>query len=155
MSFRSGFRIHKLDFKFISWIWKSFRNDLSTWCSCFQVVIISLFQLQFAHCLKRWTHNFPSFETIYSMYKMDSVNCSKFVLKVKVYIVIRFLSSKFPYNWILLHVSFPMFSYLLSYCIMVISHFPNSWYPRLVFPHGSWVLTHLFPHLTFSWSFKF
>ena len=143
-----------MDFEIISWISKSFRNDPPAWCSCLQIVITSSFQLQFVHHLKHWTYKFPSFETIYSMYKMDSRKCSKFVHKFRVYITIRFLSSKFPCNWILLHASFPMFSYLLSYYIMVIFHLPNSWYPRLAFAYNPWVLTHLFPHLALSWSFK-
>ena len=154
VSFWSGFRIHKLNFEIISWISKSFRNDPPTWCSCLQMAITSLFQLQFANRLKRWTPDFPSFETIYSMYTMDSKKCSKFSLKFRVYNVIRFLSSKFPCSWILLHASFPMLSCLLSYSIMVISHLPNSWYPCLAFPHGPCVLTHLFPHLTIFLFFK-
>ena len=144
----------KVDFEFLSWISKSFRNDPSTLYSCFQITITSLFQLRFAHRLKRWIPDFPSFKTIYSMYTMDSIKCSKFVLKVKVYNAIKFLSSKFPCSWILLHTSFSMFSCFLSYSIMVIYHLPNSWYPHLTFPFGSWVLTHLFHHLAIFWSFK-
>ena len=140
-----------MDFEFIS---KLFRNDPSTWCSGLQMTITSSFQLWFAHRLKHWTSDFPSFETIYIMYKMDSRKYSKFFLKVRVYNVIRFFSSKFPCSWILLHASFPMFSCLLSYYIMVIFHLPNSWYPRLAFAYNPWVLTHLFPHLALSWSFK-
>ena len=143
-----------MDFDFISWILKSFWDDPSALCNCFQMVITSLFQLRFAHYLKRWTPNFRWFKMIYGMYKMDSEKWSKFVLKVKAYITIRFLSFKFPCSWILLHASFPMFFCLLSYSIIVISHLPNSWYPRLTFPHIPWVLTYLFPHLTLSWSFK-
>ena len=154
VSFWSGFRIHKLNFEIISWISKSFRHYPLAWCSCLQMTITSLFQLRFANCLKRWTPEFPSFETIYGMYIMDSRKCSKFVLKVRVYNSIRFLSSKFSCSWILLYASFPMFSYLLSYSIMVISHLPNSWYPCLSFSHGPWVLTHFFPHLTLFLSFK-
>lgn len=154
VSFRSGFRIHKLNFEIISWISKSFRNDPPAWCSCLQMAITSSFQLRFANRLKRWTPDFPSFETIYSMYIMDSRKCSKFVLKVRVYNAIRFLSSKFPCSSILLYASFPMLSCLLSYSIMVIYHPPTSWYPCFAFPYIQWVLTHLFPHLALSWSFK-
>ena len=143
-----------MDFKFIIWILKWFRNDTSVWCNCLQMTITSLFEIRFVHHLNFWTPDFLSFKTIYSMYKMDSGKCSKFVLKFRVYIVIRFLSSEFPCGWILLHASFPMFSCLLSYSIMVISHLPNSWCPRLAFPYGPWVSTHLFPHLAISWSFK-
>ena len=144
----------EVDFEFMSRILKSFRNDPSTLCSCFQMAITSLFQIWFAHHLKRWTLDFPSFKTLYNMYKMDSRKHPKFALKIKVYITIIFFSSKFPCSWILLYASFPMFSCLLSYSIMIISHLPNSWYPRLAFSPSPWVLTHLFPHLTLSWSFK-
>ena len=122
VSFQSEFRIHKMDFEFISWISKSFRKDPLAWCSILQMAITSSFHLWFVHHLKLWTFNFPRFETIYSMCKMDSRKCFKFVLKFRVYIAIRFLSSKFPCSWILLHASFPMLSCLLSYSIMVISH---------------------------------
>ena len=112
VSFRSGFRIHKLNFEIIS-KWPSSLVQLSSNGH-------TSFQLRFANHLKRWTSDFRSFETIYRMYIMDSRKCSKFVLKVRVYNVIKFLSSKFPCSWILFHASFPMLSCLLSYSIMVI-----------------------------------
>ena len=143
-----------MNFEIISWILKSFWNDPLTWCSCLQMTITSSFQLWFANRLKYWTPDFLSFETIYSMYIMDSRKYSQFVLKIRVYNSVRFLSSKFPCSWILLHASFPVFSYLRSYSIMVIYHPPTSWYPCFVFPYGPWVLTHLFPHLIISWSLK-
>ena len=59
----------EVDFEFINWISKSFWNDPSTLCSCFQMAKTSSFQLQFAHRLKHWNPDFPSFETIYNMYK--------------------------------------------------------------------------------------
>ena len=37
------------------------------WCSCLPMAITSSFQLQFAHRLKRWILDFPSFEMVYSM----------------------------------------------------------------------------------------
>ena len=132
---------------------KSFRNGPSTLCNCLQMAITSSFQLRFANHLKRWIPDFPRFEKIYSMYTMDSIKFSKFFLKIRVYNSIRFLCSKFPCSWILLHTSFSMFSCFLSYSIMVISHLKNSWYPHFAFPYGPWVLTHLFPHLALSWSF--
>ena len=61
---------------------KGLWNSFSAWCSCLQMVITSSFQLWFAHCLKRWTPDFPSFEMIYSMYTMDSRKCSKFFLQL-------------------------------------------------------------------------
>ena len=145
-------------FKFISWILNSqveFRNGLSVFHGCLQMVITSSFHLWFAHHLKCWTPDFPSFETIYSMPKMDFKKCSKFCLKIKVHVTTKFWVLNFHATWwILLHALFPLFAFLLSYSIMVISHLPNSWYPHITFPHGPWVLTRLFPYLTISWSFK-
>ena len=57
------------------------QNFLSTWCNCLQMAITSSFQLWFAHRLKRLTHDFSSFETIYIMCKMDSRKCLKCVLR--------------------------------------------------------------------------
>ena len=144
----------KVDFAASTLWFRSLWNCLSTWCDCLSMAITSSFQLWFAHRLKRWTPEFPRFKMTYSMYKINSRKCSKFVLKFKAYITIRFLSSKFPCNWILLHASFPTLFCLLSYSIMVISHLPNSWYPHFVFPFGPWVLTHLFHHISLFWSFK-
>ena len=47
-------------------------NCLSAWCGCLPIAITSLFQLWFVHRLKRWTPDFTSFETKYSIHKMDS-----------------------------------------------------------------------------------
>ena len=58
------------------------RNDPTAWFNCLQMAITSLFRLWFAHYLKCWTPDFPSFEMIYSMYTMDSTKCSKFVLQL-------------------------------------------------------------------------
>ena len=71
-----------MNFEIISWISKSFRNDHPTWCSCLQMTITSSFYFWFAHHLKRWTPDFPSFEMIYGMYTMDSTKCSKFFLQL-------------------------------------------------------------------------
>ena len=79
------------------------RNFPTAWCGCLQMAITSLFQLQFAHCLKRWTADFPSFKTTYSMDEMDSRKCSKYVQ--------HFLSS-----WIL-HVRFLSLFSLLAFMI--------------------------------------
>ena len=59
-----------------------FRNDFSTLCRCFQMVITSSFQLQFAHCLKHWTPDFSRFKMIYSMWIMDFRKFSKLALKL-------------------------------------------------------------------------
>ena len=71
----------KGDAKF-SHLRKVMRNSFSTWCSRLQMARTSSFQLWFAHCLKRWTPDFLSFETIYSIYTMDSRKCFKFFLKL-------------------------------------------------------------------------
>ena len=54
----------------------------SSWCSYLQMAITSSFQLWFAHYLKHWTPDFPSFEMIYSMCIMDSRKCSKIFLQL-------------------------------------------------------------------------
>ena len=79
----------------------NFRNSIRlALCSCLQTTITSLFQLQFVHHLKSWTPNFPSFETTYSMHKMNSKKYSKCVQEL--------LSSR------ILHVRFLSFSSLHS-----------------------------------------
>ena len=77
------------------------RNFRTAWSGCLQMAITSSFQLQFAHRLKCWTSDFPSFEMTYSVHEMDSKKCSKCVEE--------FLSS-----WIL-HVRFLCFSSLHSW----------------------------------------
>ena len=47
----------------------SMRNSSSALRSCLQMAITSLFQLQIAHRLKRWTPDFPSFKLIYTCKK--------------------------------------------------------------------------------------
>ena len=61
-----------------------FQTQYSSLPSLLQVHITSLFQFQFVHHLKHWTLDFPSFETIYSLPKIDLEKCSKFYLKVKI-----------------------------------------------------------------------
>ena len=41
------------------------------------MALTSSFQLQFAHYLKRWIADFPSFEMTYSMHNLGSRKCSK------------------------------------------------------------------------------
>ena len=82
---RGGFAAAKHPTKFRN----SFRSTLR---SCVQTAITSSFQLRFAHRLKRWTSDFPSFETIYGMYKMDSRKYSKCVLRLLSLVHVRFLS---------------------------------------------------------------
>ena len=53
------------------------RNFRLALCVHLQMAITSSFQLQFAHRLKRWTPDFPSFETRYSMHNLSSRKCSK------------------------------------------------------------------------------
>ena len=72
-----NFASWKCPFRKLNLWFRSYRNCLSAWCSCLPMDITSLFQLWFAHCLKHWTPDFPSFEAIYSMYKMDPRKWSK------------------------------------------------------------------------------
>ena len=85
----------------VSQLLSQLRNFRTAWCSCFQTAITSSFQIQFVYRLKRWTSNFSSFETKYSMHEMDSIKYSKYVQQL--------LSS-----WIL-HVRFLCFSSLHSW----------------------------------------
>ena len=73
------------------WKFRKLRNCPSSWCSWIPMAITSSFQLQFAHRLKFWTSDFPSFEKIYGMYKMDPRKCSKCVLQLLFLVHIRFL----------------------------------------------------------------
>ena len=127
---------------------------ISTLYTCFQMIITSLCQLQFVHCLKCWTSNFLSFETIYRMPKMDFIKYSKFCLKSKVHVATIFSIPNFHANFMnLFHASLFMFGCLLSSYIMINAHFPNSWHPRFAFPQIPWDLTCSISHLTI-WSFK-
>ena len=92
-SFRSRFRIHGLNFEIIL-------NGLSSLYNCLQMTITSSFQFRFAHNLNHWTTNFPSFEMIYNMPKKDIRKCSKFHLKIRVHVVVRFWDPNFPVNLI-------------------------------------------------------
>ena len=66
-----------------STLWfRNLRNCLLAWCDCLPMDITSSFHLWFEHRLKRWTSDFLSFETTYSMHKMDSRKCSKYVLQL-------------------------------------------------------------------------
>ena len=105
--------------------------------------------------MKSWTLDFPSFEIIYRMIKIDFGKYSKFFLKFKVHVITRFWVLNFHATWwILFHASFPMFVCLLSYFVMFITHLPKLWYPCLAFHRSSWILTRLFPHLTFLLIFQ-
>ena len=79
------------------------QNWPSAWCDWLPIAITSSFQLRFAHCLKRWISDFPSFKTKYSMHEMSSRKCSKSVQHL--------LSS-----WIL-HVRFLSLLSLLAFMI--------------------------------------
>ena len=71
----------KVDFIACTLWFCSLRNCLLAWCNCLQMVITFSFKLWFVYCLKRWTSDFPSFETIYSIHEMDSKKCSKWFLQ--------------------------------------------------------------------------
>ena len=83
----------------------NFRNSIRlALCSCLQTTITSLFQLQFVHHLKSWTPNFPSFETTYSMHKMNSRKYSKCVQELlsSRILHVRFLSFSSLHSWLAL-----------------------------------------------------
>ena len=63
----------------ISQLISQLQNFCSALCGCLQTAITSSFELQFAHRLKCWTPNFPSFEMKYSIHQMESRKCSKSV----------------------------------------------------------------------------
>ena len=89
---------------------KVMRNSVSTWHSCLQMAINSSFQLWFAHRLKHWTPDFPIFETIYSMYIMDSSKYSKFVFQLLSF----WISHSMPRLRIAMRNCFMMDFFLLS-----------------------------------------
>ena len=82
---------------------RSLRNWPSAWCDWLPMSITSSFQLWFAHRLKLWISDFLSFETKYSMHKIESRKGSKSIQQL--------LSS-----WIL-HVRFLSFLSLLAFMI--------------------------------------
>ena len=49
----------------------------SAWSDRLAMAVTPSFQLQIAHCLNHWIVNFLSFETTYSMNKLDFRKCSK------------------------------------------------------------------------------
>ncbi|WKA10539.1 hypothetical protein VitviT2T_028105 [Vitis vinifera] len=53
------------------------RNSRSALHARLQTAITSSFHLQIAYRLKRWTPDFPSFETRYGMHNLNSRNCFK------------------------------------------------------------------------------
>ena len=53
------------------------RNLPSTWSDQLPMVVASSFQLWIMYLLKHWIANFPSFETTYSMHKLNSRKGSK------------------------------------------------------------------------------
>ena len=68
-------------------IWHLFNFSLGSYI---ESPISSLFHFQFAQCLKFWTLDFSSFETIYSMSKNDLKKYSICHFKVIVYIASKF-----------------------------------------------------------------
>nr|CAN82047.1 hypothetical protein VITISV_016302 [Vitis vinifera] len=53
------------------------RNSRSALRACLQTTITSSFHLQIAYRLKRWTPDFPRFETRYRMHNLSSKKCFK------------------------------------------------------------------------------
>ena len=52
-------------------------NLPSAWSDRFPMAVTPSFQLRIVHCLKHWIVDFLSFETTYSMHKLNSRKCSK------------------------------------------------------------------------------
>ena len=53
------------------------KNLPSAWSDLLAMAITPLFQLRIVHHLKNWIVDFLSFETTYSMHKLNSRKCSK------------------------------------------------------------------------------
>ena len=53
------------------------QNFPSAWSDQLPMAVNPSFQLWIVHCLKHWIFDFLSFETTYSMYKLNSRKCSK------------------------------------------------------------------------------
>ena len=53
------------------------KNLPSTWSDLLTMAVTPSFQLRIVHCLKHWIVDFLSFETTYSMHKLNSRKCSK------------------------------------------------------------------------------
>ena len=53
------------------------RNFPSTWSDRLPMAVTPSFQLRITHRLKNWIIDFLSFETTYSMHKLNSMKCSK------------------------------------------------------------------------------
>ena len=84
---------------------RNFRSSFRiTWCNCLQTAITSSFQLQFAHCLKRWTPDFLSFEKNIVCMKWtpgstQNVSNSCYPLE---FLYVRFLSFSSLHSWLAL-----------------------------------------------------
>ena len=111
---------------------KGLRNSFSTWCSCLQMAITSSFQLRFAHRLKSWTPDFPSFEKIYSMYIMNSRKCSKFVLKLLHFWISHSMRNCFMLDFSLYFSSLHLLIGLETYCQGLQKILPHSWLASMI-----------------------
>ncbi|KAL6321175.1 hypothetical protein AAG906_015517 [Vitis piasezkii] len=65
------------DFRSKRLISQSCKNLPSAWSDLLAMVVTPSFQLRIAYHLKHWNFDFLSFETKYSMHKLDSRKCSK------------------------------------------------------------------------------
>lgn len=66
------------------------RNNSLILLNCLEISITSLFQLQFSHCLKRWTPKFLSFKMICNFLKNNLKNLFKNHVKFKICVVAKF-----------------------------------------------------------------
>nr|CAN71351.1 hypothetical protein VITISV_023814 [Vitis vinifera] len=70
---KSGFAAGETPFQMVSRL----RNSSSALRACLQTTITSSFHIQITYCLKRWTPDFPRFETRYGMHNLSSKKCFK------------------------------------------------------------------------------
>ena len=90
------------------------RNSHSALSACLQTTITSSFHLQITYRLKRWTPDFPSFETRYHMHNLSSGSASKMcptVAKLRCDISVHGL-----HNHLQTAITFP-FQIEIEYCL--------------------------------------
>ena len=151
-------------FKFMSWISKSFRNGPSALRNCLQMTITSLFHLWFAHCLKRWTSNFPSLKKYIVGLKWTLRSASNFASKSEYMLPPDFEFQIFMQldefiSCLIIHVCLPSFllhnGHLWSPKLMISSFFLSSYSmsldlfispvnPFLIFQNLKWFNLHHF-----------
>ena len=102
------------------------RNCLLAWCNCLPMAITSLFQLWFAHHLKRWTPDFPNFEMKYSMYGLQEVleMCPADALILNFFMLDSSLYFSFLHSWLALAKCYeaPKLSFFMNLSFKLVCH---------------------------------